>query len=91
VATFVFSGSLRLNIQQQTNGFAARPGGGQQHNSDLPVVELCAIRLSVLSADSAFKATRTVLQIAGVTLMAIDNSDADPAMIRNALLRFSRS
>ena len=55
------------------------------------MVELYAIRLSVLSVNGSFQTARTVLQIAGVTLMAIDNSDADPDMIRNALLRFSRS
>src|ERR1035438_2205787 len=46
------------------------------------MVELYAVRLSVLSVNGSFEAARTVLQIAGVALMAIKGGNADPAMVR---------
>ena len=75
-------------IQQHAYGFAAWPRGGKQHERDLPVVELRTIRLSVLSVNGSFEATRTVLQVAGVALMAIERGNADPVMVRQRLVSF---
>ncbi len=52
------------------------------------MVELYAIRLSVLSVNGSFQTARTVLQIAGVTLMAIKGGNADPAMVRHRFVAF---
>ncbi len=71
-------------IQKQAYGIAAGSRGGHKHDGDLPVVELSAI--GIPGMDSSFETARTVLQIAGVTLMAIDNGDADPAMIRQCFI-----
>jgi hypothetical protein len=71
-------------VQQQAYGFAARPRPGQQHECDLPVVELRAIRIS--GVNGSFEAARTMLEITGVALVAIQDSDADPAMIRQGFV-----
>ena len=52
------------------------------------MVELYAIRLSVLSVNGSLKTARTVLQIAGVALMAIEGGNADPAVVRQRLVAF---
>ncbi len=67
-------------IQHQAYGLAARPRGGQQQERHLPVVELSAIR--VPGVNGSFETARTVLEVAGMALVAIQDGDADPAMIR---------
>ena len=52
------------------------------------MVELYAIRLSVLSVNGSLETARTVLQIAGVALMAIEGGNADPAVVRQRLVAF---
>jgi len=52
------------------------------------MVELYAIRFSVLSVNGSFETARTVLQIAGVALMAIQGSNADSAMVRQRFVAF---
>jgi hypothetical protein len=64
-------------IQQETYGLAAGARGGQQHQSYLPVVVLCASRLP----DGSFQTTRTVAEIAGMAFVTIQNSDADPVIV----------
>src|ERR1019366_5421246 len=71
-------------IQQQTYGLAAGTRGGKQHERDLPVVELRAIRIPGMYG--SFEAARTVLQVAGVALMAIENGDADAVVVRQCLV-----
>src|ERR1022692_1300022 len=66
-------------IQQKAYGFAAGPLTGQQHECDLPVVELRAIRIPGVSG--SFEAARTMLEVAGVALVAIEDNDTDPAMV----------
>jgi hypothetical protein len=44
------------------------------------MVELRAIHIPGMNG--SFEATRTVLKVAGMTLMAIENGDADPTMVR---------
>jgi hypothetical protein len=55
----------------------------------LPVVELDAIR--IFGVNSSLEAARTMLEVAGVALVAIEDSDPDSAMVRQSLFRFSRS
>src|SRR5665213_2618596 len=67
-------------VQQEAYGFAAGPRTGQQHECDLPVIELRAIRSS--GVNGSFETARTMLKITGVALVTIEDSDADPAMVR---------
>lgn len=69
-------------IEEEANWFAATARAGQQHDRYLPVVELRAVRLAVLAVDGSLQAARTVLEIAGMAFVAIQDSDRDPAMIR---------
>ena len=71
-------------VQQQPYGFAAGPRTGQQHERDLPVVELGAIR--IFGVNSSLEAARTMLEVAGVALVAIEDSDPDSAMVRQCFV-----
>lgn len=71
-------------VQKQPYGFAAGPRTGQQHECDLPVVELGAIR--IFGVNRSLEATRTMLEVAGVALVAIEDSDPDSAMVRQCFV-----
>jgi hypothetical protein len=76
-------------VQQQPYGFAAGPRTGQQHECDLPVVELDAIR--IFGVNSSLEAARTMLEVAGVALVPSRTATPIPRWSGNALFRFSRS
>ena len=58
----------------------SQPGrAGQQHECDLAVVELGAIR--IFGVNSSLQAARTMLEVAGVALVAIEDSNPDSAMV----------
>ena len=71
-------------IQQEAYRFTARPCAGQQHQRYLPVVELRAIRIPCVNG--SLEATRTVLAVAGMALVAINGGDAGSVMIRQRLV-----
>jgi hypothetical protein len=50
----------------------------------LPVVELGAIR--IFGVNSSLEAARTMLEVAGVALVAIEDSDPDSAMVRQCFV-----
>jgi hypothetical protein len=50
----------------------------------LPVVELGAIR--IFAVDSSLEAARTMLEVAGVPLLAMEDSDHDSAMVRQCFV-----
>src|SRR5277367_5038069 len=67
-------------IQHQAYGIAASPRRGQQHERYLRVVELRAIRTP--GVNSSFEAARTLAAVADMALMTIEDSDANPVMVR---------
>jgi hypothetical protein len=58
----------------------SHPGRASGNSISVPVIELCALRLAGMYG--SLQAPRTVAEVAGMALVAVHDSDSNPAMVR---------